>query len=198
MPPVTVTVSRSFTFDPAKQPEMVSELRGLAERGFNVLGPVLFDPVPEPAKETGDLLPVGSVARCSATRAEIASAIEEIKSLSGLSETGVGRLLGVSQPLIYAWRRGDVQMLNRRWDAVQALLRRARKLPAGSSRLVDEARGAAVASKRLAKKASRTFLTDDQKIEIAALHEQGTSVDEIAGRFAVSVSRVRQIAKLFA
>jgi len=198
MPPVTVTVSRSFTFDPAKQPEMVSELRGLAERGFNVLGPVLFDPVPEPAKATGDLLPVGGVARCSATRAEIASAIEEIKSLSGLSETGVGRLLGVSQPLIYAWRRGDVQMLNRRWDAIQALLRRARKLPAGSSRLVDEARGAAVASKRLAKKVSRTFLTDDQKIEIAALHEQGTSVDEIASRFAVSVSRVRQIAKLFA
>jgi len=202
MPAVTVLVSRSFTFDPAKQPEMVSELRGLSQRGFTVLGPVLFDGpatvVQEPMKaEVGELTPVVEVAATSATSAEIAAAIGEIKSLAGISDAAVSRLLGVAAPTVWHWRAGTHGISGPRWLGIQSLLRRARKLPSGSTALRDEARGLRLAERRL-KGVRQSELTDDQKIEIASLRERGESVRAIARQFGVTTNRVNRIIGLFA
>lgn len=194
MPAVTVLVSRSFTFDPAKQPEMVSELRGLAERGFSVLGPVAF--AQEPMK-AGDLLPVSEVSPRTATPAEIAEAVDEIKSLGGLSEMSLARLLGVTSPTLLHWRAGNHGISEQRWRDVKSLLKRARKLPGGSTALRDEAKGLRLAARRL-RESRQSELTDDQKIEIASLHEQGKSIREIARQYGVTVRRVNKIVGLFA
>lgn len=211
----TVIVSRSFTFDPDSQGDVVSEIKSLRDRGFDILGAVDAEgwgvSPPSIGSEIGSLEPVEKIARRGGKKpsgiktADIAAAIDEIRKLTGLSLAAIALLVGVHQTTIGQWKRGDRTISAGRWLEVQSLLRRARSAPDGDRTLHSEARGLHIAAKRdrgeTARQRGRSpkvILTDDQKIEIATLREGGLTLSKIADKFGVTISRVRDVLSLFA
>lgn len=197
----TVLVSRKFSFDPATQPELLEELRSLRSRGFDVYGNVDLDGDGDgddrrQDEAVGSLQPVAAV-----TRSPIVSELDELASL-GLGYTDIARLIGVCVESVRIWRDGGLPAA-RNADEVRSLLKRARKLPKGSTRLRDESRGIKAATERhkqAAKSRGETVLalTDDQILEVAMLRESGEKIEAIAEKFGVSAPTVSRVLRVFA
>lgn len=188
----TVHVSRTFSVDPSN-PQVLEELRLLAARGFEVLGPLDLTPVkavavePEPKPEPAD------------PRERVAEILEELKARSNMKGSLVAAMLGVDPSAVYGWRAGSREIPPARLDQLEKLLQRSRSLPEGSTTLSDEATGAAAAAKQFLLAGKRrpkvavNRLSDDKRLEVAVLREGGATLAEIARKAGVSLSTVHRV-----
>jgi len=167
-----VHVSRVFRVDARSNPEVLEEIARLAKRGFTVLGPIQLEPVeavtvplPEPEKPAWEI---------------VLELRKELKAAAGLATEDIAALVGVTTSCIYQWSsRSAWPCPQARIDELRQLLERAKSLPEGSKALQDEARGARLATASLPKKRSPP-LSDEQKLAIGILREQGLSIAKIA------------------
>lgn len=207
----TVTVSRSFTFDPDSQSDVLAEIKSLRDRGFRVLGEIDPEALGRETGPTplGGLEPIERVAkgrpRSGIPTADIKAAINEIVSLTGLTKSAIALLVGVNRTALGAWQNGTRGISASKWLEVQSLLRRSRTVDNGDKSLHSEARGLFIAAKRKKGdqpkkrgRAPRVSLTDDQKIEIATLRDGGLTLRKISEKYGVTISRVRDVLALFA
>lgn len=184
----TVHVSRTFKVDTHRNPEVLEELRLLAARGFEVLGPIDLTPVSPPAKAKPEPL-----------KSRVAEMFNELADVQGLGAYRVGALMGVTAGSVYNWRRGRMKISAGRLSQLERLLKRSRGLPAGSTTLFDEAQGAIAARRRLARPKPEPGLprgkrgrpvSDETRLEIAVMRKQGFSVNEIKKSLGVGTSTV--------
>lgn len=142
----TVHVSRTFRVDTDKNPEVLEELRLLAARGFEVLGPIDLTPVSAPVEPEPEPEP---------SRPEVAEIIEQICRLAHLKGADVAALIGVTKESVYNWKNGNANCPEKRLESLQHLLERCQSLPEASRRLKDEAAGAKQALKLVSRRARR-------------------------------------------
>jgi predicted transcriptional regulator len=179
----TVYVSRVFRVDVESQPEVVEELRRLAARGFDVLGPIDLSPVaaaaPEPEPEP------------TPRPREV---IDELKRL-GLGTSGVAALVGVSAGAISNWKSGRHNCDQSRLGCLERLLERAKS--GNLDGLKAEARGARRAVRLASGKRRRIYaVSESQRATMVDLRSRGSSVSQIAEATGLSQSCVRRNSKL--
>jgi hypothetical protein len=163
-----VHVSRVFRVDARSNPEVLEEIARLAKRGFTVLGPIQLEPVealPESEKPAWEI---------------VLELRKELKATAGLATEDIAALVGVKTSCVYQWSsRSAWPCPQARIGELRQLLERAKSLPEGSKALQDEARGARLATASLPKKRSPP-LSDEQRLAIGILREQGLSIAKIA------------------
>jgi hypothetical protein len=178
----TVHVSRTFRVDTDKNPEVLEDLRLLAARGFEVFGPLDLTPVsasapPEPEPEP--------------KKNRVVEILAELKERSGLGLESVAVLLGITGPTVWGWKVARRPAPPERFADLERLLKRSRSLPAGSTSLRDEARGAR--KQRRLQASQRVSLTEDQRLAIGMMREGGATVKSIAGAFGIGTERVYKV-----
>jgi|694.fasta_scaffold84482_4 hypothetical protein len=185
----TIHVSRTFHVDPVKNPQVLDELRLLAARGFEVLGPLDLTPVADVESSV--------LASQRRRRERFAEVIAELRDAHGLKVVEVARLIGATEWAVYSWLKAESAIARQvrapkesSIKEAESLLARARKLPKGSTVLRDEARGVRTELKR---RGRRPLLLDDQKLAIGVMAEAGSSLRVIAKAFSVSVATVSRV-----
>ena len=178
----TVHVSRTFTVN-RNDTQVLEELRLLAARGFAVLGPL-------------DLTPVADVVvEAEPEKNRVAEICDELSAGRGLGAYKVAALIGVTSSTIYNWTKSRTAIPANRLDQLEQLLKRSRALPAGSTTLYDEASVAIAARRRVAAKPRAKPLSDETRLEIAVLREQGLSIREIKKSLGVGAGAVYRALK---
>lgn len=187
----TVLLSRSVTYDPSLQGEVSKDIERFTALGFTCYRQV-GEIVTIPEVRGAEYLKKKKVT--SKRVNEAADAVDAIKAKHGLSDRGIGLLIGCSSVTVMGWRKKSGHGISRESHArLMDLLRQSDSIHAGSSQLRDEVTGAAKATAAMRKGRGRPFsLSDDQKIEAASLRESGKSLKEIAKDFGVSESTVRK------
>lgn len=185
----TVHVSKTFTVNPNDQ-QVLEELRLLAARGFEVLGPL-------------DLTPAKAVAVEPKThpRNRASEIIHELHA-GGLRLYETAALMGVTSSCVAVWKSTNARYWPKgasasRVKELEALLKRSRSLPEGSTALHDEAKGASAAQKRLraAGRGKGKPLSDEQRLGMAVMKESGSKVTEISKAFGVNRRTVHRVLK---
>jgi predicted transcriptional regulator len=178
----TVYVSRVFRVDVESQPEVVEELRRLAARGFDVLGPIDLSPV------------AGAAAAEPEPTPRPREVIDELKRL-GLGTSGVAALVGVSAGAISNWKSGRHNCDQSRLGCLERLLERAKS--GNLDGLKAEARGARRAVRLASGKRRRIYaVSESQRATMVDLRRRGSSVSQIAEATGLSQSCVRRNSKL--
>jgi transcriptional regulator with XRE-family HTH domain len=193
----TVLVSRSVTFDPSVQAEVLKDLERFSALGFSVyrqVGEIVTipeargdEPEPEPRRE--------------ARLAEATAAIRDIREKHGLSYHGIGALIGCSGGTVANWQRKSTEGISTALHGrLMDLWRKSGRIAKGSTQLRDLAKGASAGVRlreRVVGKSRRRAenLTDDKRLEIATLREGGKTLRETAELAGVSKTTVMRVCK---